>query len=521
MKRIWKISETAKAELLLQKPSSSSSSCKTKTLISPITNFLKPTTTFIKQISTQITPPSYPQNVFPILINLFTEKQKGTSFYIETKQEYVLREVIDLSHELISNRNDSYKIFQVLDSKASTLFRNHPDGSALVELLAKLRAFPHLALKVFDWRRKESEAGFTMVTEEYAKGITIAGRLKNVDLALMLFSEASMKGIKSSSTYNALMGAYMYNGMADKCQSVFQDLKRESTFGPTIVTYNILLTVFGRLMLVDHMEATFKEILNLALMPNINTFNHMIAGYVTAWMWDDMERVFHIMESSPVKPDVNTHLLMLRGYAHSGSLDKMENTYRLIKYHVDRNEMPLIRAMICAYCKSSDNGRVAKVEALLKLIPAEEYRPWLNVILIRLYAQEDLVDGMESYINMAFAHNTSVTTVGVMRAIIASYFRCNAIENFTNFLKQAEHSGWRICRSLYHCKMVMYSSTNRLEEMEHVLGEMEKFNIDPTKKTFMILYKAYSQCGQRSRVERLLGTMCKHGFEIPLDAFPF
>ncbi|KAF5178978.1 Pentatricopeptide repeat-containing protein family [Thalictrum thalictroides] len=430
-------------------------------------------------------------------------------------------EVTELSHELISNRNDSEKIFQILESKAAVLFRNYPDGSALVELLAKLRAFPHLALKVFDWRRKEAEADFPMVREEYAKGITIAGRLKNVDLAVMLFSEASMKGLKSASTYNALMGAYMYNGLADKCQSVFRDLKIENTFGPTIVTYNILLTVFGRLMLVDHTEATFKEIMNLGLAPNLNTFNHMIAGYLTAWMWDDMERVFHTMESSPVKPDLNTHLLMLRGYAHSGSLVKMENTYRLIQYHVDRNEMPLIRAMICAYCKSSDYDRVAKVEALLKLIPAEQYRPWLNVILIRLYAQEDLVDGMQSYINMAFEHNTSVIAVGVIRAIIATYFRCNALERLINFVKLAEHSGWRICRSLYHCEMVMYSSANRLEEMARVLDEMKKFNIDPTKKTFLIMYKAYSHCGPRSQVERLLGIMCKHGFEIPLDAFPF
>ncbi|KAF9587108.1 hypothetical protein IFM89_039668 [Coptis chinensis] len=438
---------------------------------------------------------------YPKLINLFTEK--GTNRRIIHKMEEVLlnNKVAQLCDELVSNQFHSKKVFGILEDKAVPLIRIYSNGSGFVSLLQKLKPWPLLAL------------------EEYAKGITIAGRTKNVDLAVILFKEASDKGIKTSSTFNALMGAYMYNDLADKCQSLFRDLKREITCGPTIVTYNILLTVFGRLMLVDHMEATFRDIQNSNLTPNLNTYNHIISGYVTAWMWEDMERVYRTMEEGPVKPEVSTHLLMLRGYSHSVNLEKMEKTYEIVKDHINENEVPLIRAMISAYCKSSDKDRVSKVEALLKLIPEDEYRAWLNVILIKLYAQEDLVHTMEIFIGQAFEHNTSVTTVGVMRSIIASYFRCDAVERLTSFVKRAEYSGWRICRSLYHCKMVMYSSANRLEEMENVLKEMERFNLDPTKKTFLIMYKAYSHWGQRSRVMRLLGTMFKHGFQIPSDAF--
>lgn len=85
-------------------------------------------------------------------------------------------------------------------------------------------------------------------------------------------------------------------------------------------------------------------------------------------------------------------------------------------------------------------------------------------------------------------------------------------------MKQAEDAGWRLCRSLYHCKMVMYGLQNRLEEMENVLDEMEVSRFNATKKTFWILYKAYSNAGEKSKVQRLLVLMCKHGFGIPVDA---
>ncbi|RZR80813.1 hypothetical protein BHM03_00006903 [Ensete ventricosum] len=441
-------------------------------------------------------------------------------------KEAVRSAVSALADELLALPDGQDPAVSLDSGSFAALLRLPPAGFASVELLSCLKSRPLLALQVesrivyqvFNWRKGQADAEIPMLPGEYSKAITLASRTKNVDLAAELFSHAIADGIREVCLYNALMSTYMFNGLTKKAISVFEILKQDAKCKPTIVSYNILLSVFGRSMLVDNIETTLQAINDSKLSYTITTYNAAIAAYLTAWMWDKMEGMYQSMLEGPVKPDADTLLLMLRGYAYSNNLEKMEKTYDQVKEIVN-NRQPLIHALICAYTKSSLPDRVKRVEALTKLIPDDDYKPWLTVLLIRMYAQESMIEAMEGLISKAFQRHIIVTTAGIMRSIISNYFRNDAVDQLAGFIRQAEYAGWRLFRSLYHCKMVMYGQQNRLEEMHGVLDEMENFRFSRTRKTFLIMYKAYYNTGRWPEAATVIGMMWKHGYGNDEDAF--
>ncbi|KAL8522850.1 hypothetical protein ACS0TY_012982 [Phlomoides rotata] len=510
MKRVWKFSEFEKC-LKIARSSLYTHDRIAKPLI-PIR--------FICQNATPTPHADENRASVSYLASLFTQKLSYNGAEMIPRKS-LNEEVCKLKDGLLKQDGDVDKIGGVLEEFGAPLFRRYPNGSAVLSLLTQLRAFPSLALEVFVWRREHPEYVAPMTRDEYAKGISIAGRLKNVDLAVEFFKEASNKELKGTSLFNALMSAYSYNGFTFKCQSLFRDLKADPACTPSIITYNILIAAYGRLVLVDHMEVIHKELKDLNLEPNVFTYVSLISGYITAWMWEEMEATYQAMKAGPIKPNLNIHLLMLRGYAVAGKLEKMEEYYEMLMdcdHHIDIHLIRVMKVMIRAYCKSSDAERVRKVEQLLMKIPQSEYRPWLNVSLIYLYAKEDLLEQMETSINEAFEHQVYVKTVGVMNAIIGCYFRHNAVDKLADFVKCAEVAGWKRCRSLYHCKMVLYSSQMRLSEMERVLEEMHRINMHFSKKTYWILVKAYYRWDEMSKLKQVVGMMWKHGYKVHLAA---
>ncbi|KAL9263518.1 Pentatricopeptide repeat-containing protein [Drosera capensis] len=125
-----------------------------------------------------------------------------------------------LKDEVVACDGDRERIVGVLEEKGRVLLGR----SKTVEYHALPRPcwravtdFGEILCTVFNWRRESTDMCSPLTSEEYAKGITVSGRCKDVNLALELFREASSKDIKTSSTYNALMGAYLSTGLLDKC----------------------------------------------------------------------------------------------------------------------------------------------------------------------------------------------------------------------------------------------------------------------------------------------------------------
>ncbi|KAJ9546349.1 hypothetical protein OSB04_018892 [Centaurea solstitialis] len=300
MKRVFTLSDIAKSELLY----SHHRFCLPKSLTNATTiPDTRPTSSRWFSTEESKSLPSKP------IMDLYAQFAHKWVYAEVQAKETLIEQVSVFRDKLMENAEDETSIETLLEVEGWSLLKMYSDGAALLELLKLLeKSSLSLAMKVFNWRRREKNRR-PMSSEEYVKGIKIAGRMKNVDLALEIFTEAATNRIKNISTYNALMGAYMYNGLSEKCQSVYRDLRQDTNCRLTSVTFNMLISLFGQRVLTDQMESVFQEMKDLKISPDLNTYNNLIAGYLTAWMWDKMENTYQtMMETGSVYPNLTTHL---------------------------------------------------------------------------------------------------------------------------------------------------------------------------------------------------------------------
>lgn len=377
------------------------------------------------------------------------------------------------------------------------------------KFVSKLRAF---VFQIFHWRRNLPDSP-PLIAKEYASAIALAGRARNLSLAVKLFYE-SISTASHPFLYNALMTAFMYNGEITDTICLFDKLKKETKYGPDSVSYNILLSLYGFSTLVDQMESVLNAMDSSGIARTVETYNILICGYLRSKRWDEMERIFGSLK----EPDASTQLLMLRGYAIAGRLKKMEKMYKLVKEDVHTRERSLIWAMICAYGNVRGQSSLKKIEELVGLVRAEEYFPHLQVFLIKVYAKEGSIDEMERLIVNACRNNTVISSISVMKTILSVYFKFGDVDRLDFFIKQAEKAGWSLCKDLYQCKMIFYSRLGRLREMCSEVDKMDLYWPVRDRNTLKILYKGFSNAGRRLEMNMVIGLMYKYGFQFPRGA---
>ncbi|GFZ19483.1 hypothetical protein Acr_28g0001880 [Actinidia rufa] len=117
MKRVWRISDAAHAQLFLH-----THSAKPKTLIC--------------QLCAQTPPPPNPP--FPPIINLFSDNWRNSN---TRTREDICATISQLRDELIHNVDNGDEIARILEEKRESLFRSQSEGSGFLELLKQLRSW--------------------------------------------------------------------------------------------------------------------------------------------------------------------------------------------------------------------------------------------------------------------------------------------------------------------------------------------------------------------------------------------
>lgn len=373
---------------------------------------------------------------------------------------------------------------------------------------------------MFYWKKDKFDGGDP---REYAKMISAAGKLNQLEIATSLFKDMEEKGVQRTAiTCNALISAYSKNDQAAKAMEVFQEMQEGEDCKPTLVTYNTLISMYSKVS-VEEMERIFELCRLHGFVPDRVTFNSMIWGYMRAREFFKMEDTYEMLKKSGCKPDPITFSGLIIGYSKANQIEKMELAFG----HMQEEGFP-ISTMIAEILTEfyAVDKKFEKMERIMKITvntPGTNCSSRIFGFAIQAYAESGRIQDMEETMEKMFAAKRLFTSTKTFESVITAYGTLFNFERLDALLERMKSMGWTYQHSTYHTLLYEYGKGRELEKMEGVFTEMENAeDVTPTEETYTILADSYRAAGDAEGLKRTVDRMSAAGFKTKevLDTEP-
>ncbi|GLJ17721.1 hypothetical protein SUGI_0309280 [Cryptomeria japonica] len=137
--------------------------------------------------------------------------------------------------------------------------------------------------QVLEWKMEKLVKESIRNPRDWARHISLAGRVNNAQLASRTFSLMELQQIRPTVTvFNSLIYAYAFSNRIAKALSLFEVMDRTDDCQPTLVTYNTFMSVYSRFGDANNLQAWYEACKQAGFSPDVDTYKHLILGFVKA-----------------------------------------------------------------------------------------------------------------------------------------------------------------------------------------------------------------------------------------------
>ncbi|KAE9607168.1 hypothetical protein Lal_00026443 [Lupinus albus] len=216
-------------------------------------------------------------------------------------------------------------------------------------------------------------------------------------------------------SFNALLSAYLHSSEFELVQRLFNELPKDLSIEPDLVSYNTVLKALCKLGSFDSALSLIRELEKNGLKPDLVTFNTILDQLYSKGRFEDGEKIwsqmvvknvepnirsynarlmglalekktidavefFEEIEKKGVKPDVFSINVLIKGFVSEGNLDEAKKWYGEIansSYDPDKTTFATLVPFLCEkgelkmvieVCKEIFNIRCLVDASLLQLV---------------------------------------------------------------------------------------------------------------------------------------------------------
>ncbi|KAF2320965.1 hypothetical protein GH714_032242 [Hevea brasiliensis] len=401
-----------------------------------------------------------------------------------------------------------------------------------------------LAMSVFEWVRNRKDCELVLNCSVVAVIISMLGKQGKVSAAASLLNNLRIDGLDLDVyAYTSLITAYASNGRYRDAVLVFRKMEEEGC-KPTLITYNVILNVYGKMGmpwskisgLVEGMKSagialddyTFNTLISCCrrgslyeeaaqsrrpkeamevlremesngFSPSIVTYNSLISAYVRDCLLREAMELKAQMVEKGIEPDVFTYTTLLSGFEKAGKDESAMRVFEEMRAAGCKPNICTFNALIKMHGNRGKFAEMMKVFEEIKMCNCVPDIVTWNTLLA-VFGQ----NGMDSEVSGVFKEMKRAGFVperDTFNTLISAYSRCGSFEQAMAVYRRMLEAGVAPDLSSYNAVLAALARGGLWEQSEKIFTEMKDVCCKPNELTYCSLLHAYAN---GKEIERML-----------------
>ncbi|KAL1552431.1 pentatricopeptide repeat-containing protein-like isoform X1 [Salvia divinorum] len=362
-------------------------------------------------------------------------------------------------------------IKSTLDSEFSSDAAEFP-GAALLSSLNT--SAPQKAYLIIEWKLENLRNDDAKDLTRYARLISLCGIIKNLHLALLVFSSMEEQGIiPASPVFNALISTSLSSGNLITALSLFEIMEGSESYKPDEDSYNAFISAYASMGNKTAAEDWFKAKMGAGFPADARAYCSLVHCCIKLRAYEDARRYFEEMMFEGVLPNessvVQDVLLM---YCHQRNSQKVKEVLKYVRWRIDLN---VCKKVVDLYRELGLAGDLEDlVVALSESGQSSEARSVVHCSLMRMYADRDRLDDVEYCVGRMLKDGVSFSCDEDVEKVICCYFRREAYDRLDMFLERMKQHSYKLTKTAYDLLGAGYRRAGMLEKTNDVVSEMKR-----------------------------------------------
>nr|AYM01019.1 pentatricopeptide repeat protein [Salvia miltiorrhiza] len=365
-------------------------------------------------------------------------------------------------------------IKSTLDSEFSSDSAEFPSAALLSSLHTSA---PQKANLIIEWKLEKlrnDDANSKDLTR-YARLISLCESIKNLDVAMLVFSSMEEQGIRpTSSVFNALISTSLSSGNLMTALSLFEIMEASESYKPDANSYNAFISAYASRGNKTAAEDWLKAKTASGFLADARTYGFLVRCCIKSRAFEDARRYFEEMTFEGLVPDESVVQDVLMMYCQLRDSRKVKEVSEFVLKHGGRIDRIVWKKVVDLYRELGLAGALEElVVALTESSQGSEARSVVHCSLIRMHADRDRLDDVEYCVGRMLKHGVSFGCDEDVEKVICCYFRREAYDRLDMFLERVKHS-CKLTRSTYDLLGAGYRRAGLSEKMNAVASEMKR-----------------------------------------------